>query len=92
MALLDRDEVVARLGELDGWDLEGEAIVKQFDRGDFSGSVALVVAIEPVANAANHHPDISISWATVTVMITTHSEGGLTAADFDLAKEIDALA
>lgn len=92
MALLDRDEIVARLAELDGWDLEGEALVKQFERGDFSGSVAFVVAIEPVAEELGHHPDVSISWATVTVMITTHSEGGLTAADFELAARIDALA
>ena len=66
-----------RLAELDGWDLEGHAIVKQFKRGDFSGAVALVNAIEPVANELTHHPDVSISWETVTVMVTTHSEGGL---------------
>jgi 4a-hydroxytetrahydrobiopterin dehydratase len=92
MALLERDEVEQRLEELDGWDLEGHALVKQFKRGDFSGAVALVKAIEPVANERNHHPDLSISWETVTVMITTHSEGGLTAADFELAVAVDALA
>jgi len=92
MALLERDEVEQRLEELDGWDLEGHALVKQFKRGDFSGAVALVNAIEPVANERNHHPDLSISWETVTVMITTHSEGGLTAADFELAVAVDALA
>lgn len=92
MALLERNEVEARVDELDGWDLEGHAIVKQFKRGDFSGAVALVNAIEPVANEMNHHPDVSISWETVTVMITTHSEGGLTASDFDLARRIDAVA
>lgn len=92
MTLLDRDQVVARLGELDGWELEGEAIVKRFDRGDFSGAVAFVVAIEPVAEELGHHPDVSISWATVTAMATTHSEGGLTAADFELAARIDAVA
>jgi 4a-hydroxytetrahydrobiopterin dehydratase len=92
MALLERDEVEQRLAELDGWDLEGHAIVKQFKRGDFSGAVALVNAIEPVANEMNHHPDVSISWETVTVMITTHSDGGLTANDFELAAKIDALA
>jgi 4a-hydroxytetrahydrobiopterin dehydratase len=92
MALLERDEVEQRVSEADGWDLEGHAIVKQFKRGDFSGAVALLNAIEPVANAMNHHPDVSISWETVTVMITTHSDGGLTAADFALAARIDALA
>lgn len=90
--LLKRDEVEQRVAELDGWDLEGEAIVKQFKRGDFSGAVAFVKAIEPVANEANHHPDLSISWETVTAMITTHSAGGLTAADFELAARIDRLA
>jgi 4a-hydroxytetrahydrobiopterin dehydratase len=90
--LLERDEIEQRVDELEGWDLEGEAIVKQFKRGDFSGAVALVDAIEPVANEANHHPDLAISWETVTVMITTHSAGGLTAADFELAARIDALA
>ncbi|HEX2071099.1 MAG TPA: 4a-hydroxytetrahydrobiopterin dehydratase [Thermoleophilaceae bacterium] len=90
--LLERDEVAQRVEELDGWDLEGQAIVKQFKRGDFSGAVAFVNAIEPVANELNHHPELSISWETVTVMITTHSAGGLTAADFELAARIEALA
>jgi 4a-hydroxytetrahydrobiopterin dehydratase len=90
--LLERDDVEQRVEEADGWDLEGQAIVKQFKRGDFSGAVALVNVIEPVANQLNHHPDLSISWETVTVMITTHSAGGLTAADFELAERIDALA
>jgi 4a-hydroxytetrahydrobiopterin dehydratase len=92
MTLLERDEIDARVREADGWDLEGEAIVKQFKGGDFSGAVELVNRIVPVANEMNHHPDVSISWETVTVMITTHSEGGLTAADFELAERIDALA
>jgi 4a-hydroxytetrahydrobiopterin dehydratase len=91
MALLERDEVEQRLAEADGWELEDRAIVKRFERGDFSGAVAFVVALEPVANELGHHPDVSISWDTVTVLITTHSAGGLTAADFDLAARIDAL-
>ncbi len=92
MALLERDEVEHRLRELDGWEIEGEALIKQFKAGDFSGAVALVDRMVPVANGMNHHPDISISWDTVTVLVTTHSEGGLTASDFDLAARIDALA
>jgi 4a-hydroxytetrahydrobiopterin dehydratase len=47
--------------------------------------------VEP-AEAMGHHPDVAISWATVTVTISTHSEGGLTAADFELAGKIEALA
>jgi 4a-hydroxytetrahydrobiopterin dehydratase len=92
MALLDRDEIDHRLSELGGWALEGASIVKQFKRGDFTGAVGLVDAIVPVANEMNHHPDVSISWDTVTALISTHSEGGLTEADFELARRIDALA
>jgi 4a-hydroxytetrahydrobiopterin dehydratase len=92
MTLLQRDEIDQRVRELDGWDLEGEAIVKQYKLGDFTGAVEFVDRIVPVANEMNHHPDVSISWETVTVMITTHSEGGLTASDFALAERIDGLA
>jgi len=92
MTLLERDEIDARVRELDGWDLEGEAIVKQFKESDFTSAVGFLNRIVPVANEMNHHPDVSVSWDTVTVMITTHSAGGLTASDFDLAERIDALA
>ncbi len=90
MALLDREEIETKLGALDGWGLAGDAITKDYDCGDFAGSVAFVNAIEPIAEDMNHHPDLAISWATVTVAITSHSEGGLTANDFELAAKIDA--
>ena len=77
---------------LDGWRQRGEYIVKSFDRGDFVGSVRFVDAIVEPAEEMGHHPDLEISWATVTIRISSHSEGGLTAADFELAARIDALA
>jgi 4a-hydroxytetrahydrobiopterin dehydratase len=92
MALLTESEVEAKLAELSGWALEGTAIVKEFDRGDFVGSVKFVSSLVEPAEEMNHHPDLEISWATVKVTISTHSEGGLTAADFELAAKIDALA
>jgi 4a-hydroxytetrahydrobiopterin dehydratase len=92
MALLGDSEIEARLGELEGWAREGEAIAKEFDRGDFVGSVRFVESIVNPAEAMNHHPDLEISWSKVRVTISTHSEGGLTGADFDLAAKIDALA
>jgi 4a-hydroxytetrahydrobiopterin dehydratase len=91
MALLENDEIDAKLGELDGWSREGDAIVKEFDNGDFKGSVEFVNRLTPVAEEMNHHPDLEISWATVKVAISTHSEGGLTAGDFELAGKIEAL-
>lgn len=91
MALLGDDEIEAKLAELDGWERRGAAIVKAFDRGDFVGSARFVDALVAPAEELGHHPDLEISWSTVTVTISTHSEGGLTAADFELATKIDAL-
>jgi 4a-hydroxytetrahydrobiopterin dehydratase len=92
MALLSESEVQERLAGLPGWERRGEAIAKEFERGDFVGSVEFVDSLVAPAEAMNHHPDLEISWATVTVSLSTHSEGGLTANDFELAAKIDALA
>jgi 4a-hydroxytetrahydrobiopterin dehydratase len=90
--LLSDEEIEVRLGAAEGWSRDGDAIVREFERGDFVGSVRFVDAIVGPAEELGHHPDVEISWATVTVRISTHSEGGLTAADFELAARIDALA
>ena len=90
--LLSDEEIEARLGTVEGWSRDGDAIVREFERGDFFGSVRFVDALVGPAEDLGHHPDLEISWATVTVRISTHSEGGLTAADFELAARIDALA
>jgi len=92
MARLSDQEIEEALASCDGWERRGDAIVKEFDRNDFAGSVDFVNAIAPGAEEMNHHPDVAISWGEVTVTISTHSEGGLTAADFELAEKIDALA
>jgi 4a-hydroxytetrahydrobiopterin dehydratase len=86
------DDAIAReLAALTGWKREGEEIVRTFDRGNFNGSIAFVNAIATAANAADHHPDIAISWNDVTVRLSSHDAHGLTARDFALARAIDAL-
>ena len=92
MARLSDEEIEEALEGCDGWHRDGDAIVKRFDRGDFAGSVDFVNAIAPGAEEMNHHPDVAISWSDVTVTITTHSEGGLTPNDFELARKVDAAA
>ncbi|MDQ2630040.1 MAG: 4a-hydroxytetrahydrobiopterin dehydratase [Actinomycetota bacterium] len=92
MALLKEAEIEEKLAGLSGWERSGEAIQKSFKREDFVGSVRFVSSLVEPAEEMNHHPDVSVSWDTVTVAISTHSEGGLTAADFELAEKIDALA
>jgi 4a-hydroxytetrahydrobiopterin dehydratase len=91
MVLLTSNEIEAKLAELPGWERRGDAIAKEFGCDDFVGSVKFVSALVQPAEAMNHHPDLAISWDTVTVTISTHSEGGLTAADFELAGKIEAL-
>ena len=90
--LLSDEEIEDRLGAVEGWSRDGDAIVREFERGDFVGSVRFVDALVGPAEELGHHPDLEVSWATVTVRISTHSEGGLTATDFELAARIDALA
>ncbi len=92
MARLEENEVERRLAELPEWTRKGEAITRDFGCGDFAGAVEFVNRLTPVAEEMNHHPDLEISWSKVTVTISTHSEGGLTAADFELARQIGELA
>ena len=91
MALLSDEEIEDRLAEVEGWEREGDAIRQGFKFEDFKGSVDFVNRLTPVAEEMNHHPDLEISWNTVTVSISTHSEGGLTENDFELAGKIDSL-
>lgn len=92
MAPLSDSEIDARLAEHPGWERDGDAIRKSFQRGDFVGSVNFVNSLVEPAEAMSHHPDLNVAWDTVTVSLATHSEGGITAADFELAAKIDALA
>jgi 4a-hydroxytetrahydrobiopterin dehydratase len=91
MATLSEPDVQARLRDLDGWTLEGNAIRKQFVCRDFPDAVAFVVRLVPGAEEADHHPDIVINYKRVTLTYTTHSEGGLTAKDFAGAAMADRL-
>jgi 4a-hydroxytetrahydrobiopterin dehydratase len=92
VALLNDVKIEEKLAALAGWERKGEAIEKSFKHDDFVGSVRFVDSIVAPAEEMNHHPDLEISWNTVTVTISTHSEGGLTANDFELAAKIDSLA
>ena len=91
MALLNDDDIQARLDDMLGWSREGDSITREFKFDDFQGSVDFVNKLTPVAEEMNHHPDIAISWNKVALTLSTHSEGGLTGNDFELAHKIDAL-
>ena len=92
MARLSDGEIQERLSSLSGWERHGDAIKREFELADFKGSVDFVNRLTPEAEEMNHHPDLKISWNKVTVKLSTHSEGGLTENDFELARRITALA
>ena len=89
MATLNRADAEARLREVPGWHLDGNAIKKQFTFRDFPVAIEFVNRLVPGAEAADHHPDIVINYRRVTLSYSTHSEGGLTDKDFDGAKMAD---
>lgn len=92
MATLSEDEIRTALEDLPGWELGDGAISKQYRLAGFPGAVAFVVRLSYEAEAANHHPDLDIRYDKVRVTLSTHSEGGVTAKDVDLARTIEALA
>lgn len=91
MPPLSDEEIERGLADLPDWRRDGDALVRQLELADFVGSVEFVNRLVPEAEEMNHHPDLSISWNKVTVKLTTHSQGGITASDFELARRIDGL-
>jgi len=90
-ALLPEAEIVDRLKEIPRWSREGNAITRTWKFKDFPAALRFINQVGELAESMNHHPDIYNSWNKVTLTLTTHDRGGLTALDFDLAKKIDAL-
>ena len=89
MAILSPEEVGRQLKALKDWTLEGRAIRKQYTFAGFPAAVAFVARLVPEAEASDHHPDIMINYRRVTLLYSTHSEGGLTQKDFDGAAMAD---
>jgi 4a-hydroxytetrahydrobiopterin dehydratase len=88
--LLDDDAISAGLAG-SAWERNGDEIVRHVQRVGFAGALAFVNAVGALAEQRDHHPDITIRWDTVTLVLSTHSAGGLTQMDLDLAAAIDAL-
>lgn len=87
--LLDEEEIEQRLDELGDWEREGTDIQKVFEFDDFATSIKFVGDVAKLAERYDHHPDIDIRYNKVKLSLSTHSEGGLTARDFDVANEIE---
>jgi 4a-hydroxytetrahydrobiopterin dehydratase len=88
---LSEEEIARGIASLDGWAQDGDTIRKQYTLGGFPDAIAFVTRLAFDAEAADHHPDITINFKRVTLVFSTHSEGGLTQKDFDGAQKVDAL-
>jgi len=91
MELLDDDAIARELTDLPEWKRDGDAIVKTVRLADFNEAMGFVNRVAEVAEAQNHHPDITIRWNKVTLALSTHAAGGLTPFDFRLARSLDGL-
>jgi 4a-hydroxytetrahydrobiopterin dehydratase len=89
MGKLTNEAIVAGLKTLPGWSLNGDAIGKQYTLPSFPEAMKFVNQVAELAEQADHHPDILINYRRVTLTLSTHSEGGLTQKDFDLAATIE---
>ena len=91
MSKLTDTDAMARLHALPGWTQVDNTIQKTFELPGFPAAILFVAAVGQLAQAADHHPDIDIRYRRVTLSLSTHSAGGLTAKDFDLAEKIEEL-
>lgn len=89
MSLVPEEDVPAALASLPGWAVEGGALVKQFTLPSFLGAVDFVNMVAAMAEEANHHPDLDIRYDKVRVALVTHSAGGITDKDLDMARRIE---
>jgi 4a-hydroxytetrahydrobiopterin dehydratase len=82
-------EIRAQLASLRGWTLEGGMIRRTYATDGWPTTLMLVNAIGYVAEAADHHPDLLVSWGRVVVSLENHAAGGITDKDFELARKIE---
>jgi len=87
--LLSDGQISLRLRSLKGWKREGAFITKAFEFSDFMNGIAFVDRVARVAEKEQHHPDIHIRYTTVTLSVQTHSEGGITEWDLELAGAVE---
>jgi 4a-hydroxytetrahydrobiopterin dehydratase len=91
--LLDDGAIDAALRRLPGWERERDTLVRTYQRRDWLDAIALLDAVAPEAERRNHHPDVAITgYRNITFRLTTHSKGGITNRDVDLATWIEELA
>jgi 4a-hydroxytetrahydrobiopterin dehydratase len=90
--LLAQSDIKGMMKRVPEWETDKKSIERTFEFDDFTQAIDFVNAVAEIAEEEEHHPDIDIRWNKVRVMLSTHSEGGLTDLDFAVAEKIDTLA
>ena len=90
--LLSDIAIQRELGSLPGWSRKGDAVTKTFQFKTFLAGIDFVDAVARAAEAADHHPDIDIRYSKITCVLSTHSAGGITKKDLDLAAQMERIA
>jgi 4a-hydroxytetrahydrobiopterin dehydratase len=91
VALLSETERGTLTREHPEWQVAGEEVSRQFEFADFNEAMEFVTRVADAAEKSDHHPDIDIRWNKVKLVLSTHSEGGLTSKDADMVEAIDGL-
>jgi 4a-hydroxytetrahydrobiopterin dehydratase len=91
MIKLSSEAIAIEFSELHDWQYQGDRICKRFTFADFVEAFGFMSRVALCAERADHHPDWSNSYRTVEITLTTHSEGGITQKDINLARQIDRL-
>lgn len=86
---LDDAQIAEALAALPSWKREGDAITRQHRAETYRAAVRLVVRIADLAEGANHHPDLALSWTSLRISLSTHDAGGITSRDVHLARCIE---
>jgi 4a-hydroxytetrahydrobiopterin dehydratase len=89
---LSEPDISSRLGDLPDWRVEDGALTRDFKTDGWPTTLMLVNAIGYLAQAADHHPDLTVSWGSVRIALSTHTAKGITDKDFALAREMEKLA
>lgn len=88
-ALLTDAELTRALASLPGWVAAGTSLAKTYTHATFPEAIVFVNAVAHVAELRNHHPDVDIRYTNVTLSLTTHDSGGITAEDVALAQQVE---
>ena len=89
--VLSDEEIASELKKLDGWQVENGKLYRRYKFANFAESLAFVNRVGEIAEAANHHPDITFGWGYAEIATTTHDRGGITDVDISLAERINRL-